>query len=130
MSSDDVPVHFPTDSQLIKLSDAAHLPVLRAGGRPCSLATLYRWALKGVDGVILRTVVTHRGLMTTAADVDAFVRARVLVRLKRDVNSGASGKVPAGSASCDRRASSKRERTEMLAKQLFPVPKSKIKVQN
>jgi hypothetical protein len=126
MSSDDDLVNFPTQHQLIKLADAARLPVLRAGGKPCSISTLYRWSSKGVDGAVLRTVVTHRGRMTTPADVDAFIRARSLGQLKKSPQSVSDGSTSAAGQTALR----KNAHTEALAKELFPVPKPKTHTQN
>ena len=64
------------DEDLIPLSAASKLLPPRPTGKPVGLATLYRWAQRGVRGVRLETVPTPLGKMTSREALKRFLAAR------------------------------------------------------
>ncbi|MBL8863472.1 MAG: DUF1580 domain-containing protein [Planctomycetes bacterium] len=65
---------FQGDDELIPLRAAARLfPSSRGNGKPVHVATLYRWALRGVRGNKLATVVVGGARYTTRAAVLAWI---------------------------------------------------------
>ena len=67
----DVPLF---TERLIRLSEVPrHLPRARRG-RKVSIATIYRWALRGVRGVVLETWKAPSGKVTSLEAVERFFR--------------------------------------------------------
>ena len=61
---------------LITLSAATRLPWMpRRDGRPLHVATLYRWASRGVNGIKLSTVMVGRTRCTTEQELSDFFKA-------------------------------------------------------
>jgi len=63
-------------NRLISITAAARLPWMpRRDGRPLHVATLYRWASRGVNGIKLSTVMVGRTRCTTEQELSDFFKA-------------------------------------------------------
>jgi len=59
----------------VTLRYAARLPQCRRNGKPLHLATLFRWAQRGIRGVKLETVTQGGARVTTAEAIERFFAA-------------------------------------------------------
>jgi hypothetical protein len=86
-----------TVEDAITLKAACRLPELKRDGKPLHLATIFRWASRGVRGVVLETMQQGASKVTTREaidrffaklggeiDTDAKVPGRTPLRRKRD----------------------------------------------
>lgn len=69
--------------RVLTFTQAAHALPRRRRNRPVSPSTIYRWAGKGVRGVILESLQTPAGRITTAEAIVRFF-ARLTSRLPTD----------------------------------------------
>lgn len=79
----DIDVNEEASSDFIPIRDACKL-FPRPGGRRTSLPTVYRWTLRGIKGVVLKTAQVGAVRCTTRAWIAEFVEA---VTAKRDRTS-------------------------------------------
>ncbi len=61
--------------RLVSFHEAAKLLPLRRGGRPCNVATLYRWSTAGCKGIVLETIQVGCTKCTSREALDRFFRA-------------------------------------------------------
>jgi hypothetical protein len=61
-----------TTEQAISLRGALHLPEMQKDGEPRHVATIYRWATRGIKGVVLETVQQGSARVTTREAIDRF----------------------------------------------------------
>ena len=62
------------EEQPIDAREVARLPAVCRGGRPIGVGVVYRWARRGVRGVVLETAMVGGGLATTREAVGRFLR--------------------------------------------------------
>jgi hypothetical protein len=62
------------NDSLLSMKQAAKLVPSRRSGRPCSSATLWRWAMRGVRGIRLESLCVGGSLMTSAEALEDFFR--------------------------------------------------------
>jgi len=62
--------------QLMSLHDAANLFPKRRRGKKPAFSTIWRWAMRGVNGARLETVRVGSTLCTTRAAVERFIEAQ------------------------------------------------------
>jgi hypothetical protein len=62
------------NDKLLTLPDIAKLIPSRRRGRPCSNATVWRWAMTGLRGVKLETICVGCQMMSTTKALEEFFR--------------------------------------------------------
>jgi len=98
----------PHDDELLSYGRAARaFPSI--DGKPPHTSSLHRWATRGVDGVLLRTVMLGGRRLIPRSAIDEFIAART---------AQASPRTPEPSDAVSRRATARREADEQAARDL------------
>jgi hypothetical protein len=97
----------------IFLSQAAREEPCRRQGKRVSTVTLWRWATKGCRGIVLETLVTPGGRVTSREAIARFFRA-----LTESRQAGSSSARPAPAPS-GRRSPSRRQRDSEKAEKVL-----------
>ena len=80
-----------TNEPLLTFAEAAQRLRTARSGKPPHLATLYRWASKGVDGVVLESVKLGGSRFTTQSAIERFAVQGLGMEQGRSANPERSG---------------------------------------